>query len=132
MPVNWTPPAERPDADYPFTLSTGRRLYHYHTRTQTGRCAGLNTLLSHETADISPKDAAALGIADGELIRVLSRRGSVTVAARVSPDMPQGLVWMAFHFREANANWLTNPVFDPVSKTAEYKACAVRLEKMES
>ncbi len=130
MPVAWVPPAEVPDTDYPFVLSTGRRLYHYHTRTQTGRCEGLNTLLSHETADISPQDAQRLCIADGEIIRVSSRRGTVEVVAKVTPDMPEGMVWMAFHFRENNANWLTNPAFDPVSKTAEYKACAVNIEKI--
>lgn len=128
--VEWTPPAEVPDAEYPFVLSTGRRLYHYHTRTQTGRCQGLNTLLSRETADISPHDADRLGIRDEEMIHVSSRRGSVEVAARVTPDVPPGMVWMAFHFRENNANWLTNPVYDSVTQTAEYKACAVRIEKM--
>ena len=126
----WTPPAEVADKEYPFVLSTGRRLYHYHTRTQTGRCEGLNTLLSHETADISLADARALGIKNEEMIRVSSRRGSVLVNAKITPDVPQGMVWMAFHFRENNANWLTNPVFDPVSHTAEYKACAVKIEKI--
>jgi formate dehydrogenase major subunit len=130
--VEWTPPAEQPDAEYPFVLSTGRRLYHYHTRTQTGRCGGLNDLLGAETADISVRDANDLGIAQGEKIRVISRRGSVEVAARITPQVPAGLVWMAFHFRESCANWLTNPEFDPVSKTAEFKACAVRLEKIDA
>jgi len=130
MPVEWTPPAEVADEEYPFVLSTGRRLYHYHTRTQTGRCEGLNTLLAHETADISPVDAQRLGITEGETIRVSSRRGTVDVAAKVTPDMPEGLVWMAFHFRENNANWLTNPAFDPICKTAEYKACAIKIEKI--
>lgn len=128
--VGWTPPAEVPDEEYPFVLSTGRRLYHYHTRTQTGRCEGLNTLLGHETADISPEDARNLGVEDGEMIKVSSRRGSVEVAVKITDDMPKGLVWMAFHFRENNANWLTNPVFDPVTMTAEYKACAVKMEKI--
>jgi len=128
-PVDWTPPAEVPDSDYPLVLSTGRRLYHYHTRTQTGRAAGLNDLLGEETADISPFDAAELGIGHGEMIRVASRRGEVRVRANVSDRIPRGVVWMAFHFREACANWLTNPAFDPVSLTAEYKACAVRIEK---
>lgn len=128
--VDWTPPAEVPDEAYPFVLSTGRRLYHYHTRTQTGRCEGLNTLLSHETADISPEDARRLGIEHGEIIKVFSRRGEVEVKAKVTPDVPVGMVWMAFHFRENNANWLTNPVFDPVSMTAEYKACAVNIQKL--
>lgn len=130
IPAKWTPPAEVADAEYPFVLSTGRRLYHYHTRTQTGRCEGLNTLLSHETADISPIDAKKYAINEGEMIRVSSRRGSVEVIAKVTPDIPEGLVWMAFHFRENNANWLTNPAFDPISKTAEYKACSVKIEKI--
>ncbi len=126
--IEWTPPAEVVDREYPFVLSTGRRLYHYHTRTQTGR-AGLNKILPEETADISPADAVKLGIADSEYIIVSSRRGSIKVKARVTDQIPQGLVWMAFHFREGNANWLTNNVFDPDTKTAEYKACAVKLEK---
>jgi formate dehydrogenase major subunit len=130
VPVDWTPPAEVPDETYPFVLSTGRRLYHYHTRTQTGRAPGLNDLLGEETADLSPCDAGALGIEDGEMIRVSSRRGEVTVKAKVTDQVPPGMVWMAFHFREACANWLTNPVFDPISQTAEYKACAVNLRKL--
>jgi formate dehydrogenase major subunit len=127
--VDWTPPAEVPDDQYPFVLSTGRRLYHYHTRTQTGR-SGLNFLLPEETADISIADAKALGIAHGEIIRVKSRRGQVEVKAKVTEQVPPGMVWMAFHFREGNANWLTNPVFDPNTQTAEYKACAVAIEKI--
>ena len=129
-PVDWTPPAEVPDAEYPLTFSTGRRLYHYHTRTQTGRCEGINELLGEETADISVQDASAMGIQHDEKIRVKSRRGEVIVKARVTHEMPPGMVWMAFHFRENCANWLTNSVFDPVSLTAEYKACAVRIEKL--
>lgn len=130
--VDWTPPAEVADAEYPLVLSTGRRLYHYHTRTQTGRCEGLNDLLGEETADISQADATALGIQDAEMIRVKSRRGEVKVKARVTHEVPKGMVWMAFHFREGNANWLTNPAFDPETLTAEYKACAVAIEKIES
>jgi formate dehydrogenase major subunit len=130
MPVDWTPPAEVPDAEYPYVLSTGRRLYHYHTRTQTGRCEGLNDLLSEETADISLSDAERLGIEDNERIKVRSRRGEVEVKAKVTPEVPTGMVWMAFHFREGNANWLTNPAFDPDTLTAEYKACAVTIEKI--
>jgi formate dehydrogenase major subunit len=127
--LDWTPPAEVPDAEYPFVLSTGRRLTQYHSRTQTGRCLGLDDILGEETADISPADAGRLGIQHGEYIKVKSRRGEVKVKARVTQEVPQGLVWMAFHFREACANWLTNPVFDPICLTAEYKACAVQIEK---
>jgi formate dehydrogenase major subunit len=126
--VDWTPPAEVPDDQYPFVLSTGRRLYHYHTRTQTSR-AGMDVILPEETADISPHDAKSRDIADGDYVRVWSRRGEVVVKARLTEEVPPGMVWMAFHFREGNANWLTNPAFDPVTQTAEYKACAVNLEK---
>ncbi len=129
-PVDWTPPAEVADEEYPLVLSTGRRLYHYHTRTQTGRCAGLNDMLGEETADISREDAVKYGVCHGEKIRVKSRRGEVLVRANVTERIPPGLVWMAFHFREACANWLTNPAYDPDTMTAEYKACAVALEKI--
>ena len=129
-PVEWTPPAEVPDEEYPLVLSTGRRLYHYHTRTQTGRCEGLNDLLGEETADISVVDAEKLGITHGEYINVSSRRGQVKVKANVTEQVRPGMVWMAFHFREGNANWLTNAAFDPVSQTAEYKACAVKIERL--
>jgi formate dehydrogenase major subunit len=129
--IDYIPPTEVPDNEYPFVLSTGRRLYHYHTRTQTGRCAGINDLLGEETADISATDAEAMGIDHGEMILVKSRRGKVVVKARVTREVPEGLVWMAFHFREACANWLTNPVYDPITQTAEYKACAVKIEKIK-
>ena len=75
-------------------------------------------------------DAKALGIESGEMIRVKSRRGEVVVKAKVTEQVPPGLVWMAFHFREGCANWLTNPAFDPVTSTAEYKACAVTVERL--
>lgn len=126
--IDWTPPAEVEDKEYPFVLSTGRRLYHYHSRTQTMR-TGLDKILSEETADISPADATKLGVKNNEYVIVSSRRGSVKVRARVTEQIPPGLVWMAFHFRDGNANWLTNNVFDPDTKTAEYKACAVKVEK---
>lgn len=127
-PVDWKPQAEVPDKEYPFVLSTGRRLYHYHTRTQTGR-SGMNFLLPEETADISAADAEKLGIRNGEYVKVRSRRGEVKVKAKVTAQVPPGMVWMAFHFRDGCANWLTNAVYDPVTFTAEYKACAVALEK---
>ncbi len=129
IPADWTPPAEVADEKYPFVLSTGRRLAHYHTRTQTGRCEGLNDILGEETADISYDDAKKLNIQHGEMIWVKSRRGEVLVKANVTEQIPPGLVWMAFHFRENCANWLTNAAFDPFTLTAEYKACAVRIEK---
>jgi formate dehydrogenase major subunit len=128
-PVDWKPPAEVPDKEYPFVLSTGRRLYHYHTRTQTGR-SGMNFLLPEETADISQADAQRLGIKPDEYVRVRSRRGEVKVKARITEQVPPGMVWMAFHFRDGCANWLTNAVYDPNTMTAEYKACAVTVERL--
>lgn len=128
-PVDWAPPAEVPDKEYPFVLSTGRRLFHYHTRTQTGR-SGMDLLLSEETADISAADAQKLGIQADEYILVRSRRGEVKVKAKITDQVPPGMVWMAFHFRENSANWLTNAVYDPNTLTAEYKACAVTVEKL--
>jgi formate dehydrogenase major subunit len=86
-------------------------------------------LLGEETADISPADAMKLGVVEGEMLRVSSRRGEVKVKAKVTDRIPPGMVWMAFHFRDACANWLTNPVYDPETQTAEYKACAVQIEK---
>ena len=89
----------------------------------------MDVILPAETADISPHAAKSRDIADGDYVRVWSRRGEVVVKARLTEQVPPGMVWMAFHFREGNANWLTNPAFDPVTQTAEYKACAVNLEK---
>ena len=128
--MDWAPPAEVPDNEYPLVLSTGRRLTHYHTRTQTGRCQGLNEILGEETADISLEDARSLDIRNGEMIMLVSRRGKVRVRAKVTRQVPRGMVWMAFHFRDSNANWLTNDVFDSITMTAEYKACAVRIDKL--
>ncbi len=127
--IEWTPPAEVEDDEYPLVLSTGRRLFHYHTRTQTGR-SGLDLMMAEETADMSAADAEKLGIKHGEYVKVSSRRGSVKVRAKITDEIPAGMVWMSFHFSEGNANWLTNNVFDPATKTAEYKACAVRIDKI--
>jgi formate dehydrogenase major subunit len=128
-PVDWKAPAEVADKEYPFVLSTGRRLYQYHTRTQTGR-SGMDFLMPEETADISAADALRLGIQPDEYVKVRSRRGEVKVKARVTPEVPPGVVWMSFHFRDGSANWLTNAVYDPNTLTAEYKACAVTVEKL--
>ena len=126
--IEWTPPEEVPDRDYPFVLSTGRRLSQYHTRTQTGR-SGMDFIYSRETADISIDDAREKGISDGDMVIVESRRGKVTVPARVTDMIPKGMVWMTFHYRDGNCNWLTNNAYDVVTKTPEYKACAVNVQK---
>jgi len=125
----WTPPAEVEDREYPFVLSTGRRLSQYHTRTQTGR-SGMDAIYKRETADISLADAKMLGVKDGDMVLVKSRRGEVKVPARVTEEVPEGMVWMTFHYREGNCNWLTNNVGDAVTKTPEFKACAVSVTKI--
>ena len=90
----------------------------------------MDFFISEETADLSLEDAQALGVATGDFVKVSSRRGTVQVKARVTKEVPPGMVWMAFHFRDGNANWLTNPVFDPETWTAEYKACAVNVSRV--
>jgi formate dehydrogenase major subunit len=130
VPTDWVPPAELPDAEYPLILSTGRRLWHYHTGTQTRRSAGFEAVFGEELIELSPDDAERLGIADGEMVRVTSRRGTVDVRAWVTHRSPPGVCWMAFHFREAHANVLTTEAADPVTHTAEFKHCAIRVEKL--
>ncbi len=126
--IEWTPPVEVEDAEYPMVLSTGRRLAQYHTRTQTGR-SGMDMIYKRETADISIADAEAIDVKNGEMVVVTSRRGQVKVPARVTAEVPKGMIWMTFHYREGCANWLTNDVYDTVCRCPEYKACAVKLEK---
>ena len=114
-------------------LSSGRRLVHYHSRTQTGRAKGLNERMPEEFADISVQDAERLGISHGEVIRVKSRRGEVRIKANVSKRIAPGMVWMSFHFWETNANHLLSgdlKHFDPDTMTPSFKACAVRIEKI--
>ena len=129
VPADWRPPAEIPDVEYPLVLTTGRRLWHYHTGTQTRNCAGFEALFGEELAEISPYDASQLGVQDGEYVWIVSRRGRVRMRAWVTERSPRGVVWSCFHFHEANINVVTNNVFDPVTETAEYKACAVRIER---
>ncbi len=128
--LEWTPPEEVADKDYPLVLSTGRRLSQYHTRTQTGR-SGMDAIYKRETADISIADAREKKIEDGEMILVKSRRGKVVVPARVTDEVPKGMVWMTFHYRDGNCNWLTNNAYDTITKTPEFKACAVQIEKLK-
>ena len=120
-------PVEMPDDDYPFLLTTGRRLDSYNTGVQT---AGyVSPLRRGESVDISPEDAELLGVEDGAPIRVTSRRGSVVAPARIDRSLRAGLVFMTFHFQDdVSVNLLTIDATDPKSGTAEFKACAVRLE----
>ena len=127
--VEAIPPAELPDADYPLVLTTGRRLQHYHTGSMTRRVGGMNVLLPEERMEIHPADAAPLGLADGDLAWVRSRRGEVKARVRLTERIKPGVVFMTFHFSETAVNLLTNPALDPVAKIPEYKVAAVRVEK---
>ncbi len=127
-PVAYHPPAEETDADYPFILSTGRILFHWHGGTMSRRSPGLDAIAPESEVEINPADAAHLGITAGQWVRVSSRRGEVMAAAHVTPRSPQGTIFMTFHFAEAAANLLTIGDVDPTAKIPEYKVCAVRLE----
>ncbi len=126
-PVAFKEPAEWPDKDYPLILSTGRVLYHYHTGSMSRRARALDELVPGGYVEIHPKTAEALGIADGQMVRVETRRGWVDTKARVTDTVSQRVIFMPFHFAEAAANVLTNPALDPVAKIPELKVCAARV-----
>jgi len=128
--IDYQPPAEQPDGDYPLVLSTGRVLYHFHTGTMSRRSAGLHATVPEGYIEVSPEDARALGFAGGDKVRVSSRRGTVVTTARVTAKVPRGVTFMPFHFAEAAANVLTNAALDPKAKIPELKVCAVRLEPL--
>jgi predicted molibdopterin-dependent oxidoreductase YjgC len=125
--VEHDPPLERPDAEYPFQLTTGRRLDSYNTGVQTGGYT--SPLRRGETLDLSPEDAERLGLMEGDPVRVTSRRGNVVAPAHIDRSLRAGLVFMTLHFQdEVKTNVLTVDYTDPQSGTAEFKACAVRVE----
>jgi formate dehydrogenase major subunit len=126
--VEYADPGELPDAEYPFVMGTGRQLYHWHTGTMTRRSRGLDAREPIATVEVNPDDAAELGLSDGDLVRISSRRNSMLIPVRVSDRVARRQVFVPFHFREAAANLLTNPVLEPHAKMAELKVCAVRLE----
>ncbi len=124
-------PVEMPDAEYPFLLTTGRRLDSYNTGVQSGGYS--SPMRRGETLDLSPEDAERLALADGDIVRVSSRRGSLVAPARVDYALRPGLVFMTFHFQdEVSVNVLTIDATDPISGTAEFKACAVSVEPVRA
>lgn len=129
-PVEFKPPAENPDEEYPLILTTGRVAAHYHTGTMTRHCWALSSVHPEEALEINPVDAENIGIEDGDKIRVTSRRGELITKADVTTKVPVGTTFISFHFTETPGNILTNSAMDPVSKTPEYKVCAVKVEKV--
>jgi formate dehydrogenase major subunit len=127
--VDHDPPVEALDDEYPVRLTTGRRLDSFNTGVQSSSYQ--SPLRRGETLDISPEDAQRYAVADGEPVRVTSRRGSIVVPVRIDPGLRSGLVFTTFHFNDAVAtNLLTIDATDRKSGTAEFKACAVRIEKV--
>jgi len=129
VPGEHMPPAELPDEEYPLMLTTGRVLYHWHGAEMTRRARGLTAVYPEALIEINPKDAQRGGIADGEMIRLASRRGEIVAKARLTERVGAGLVFATFHFPDSAANFLTNPALDPQAKIPEFKVCAVKVSK---
>ncbi|HET8950633.1 MAG TPA: formate dehydrogenase subunit alpha [Solirubrobacteraceae bacterium] len=129
VPAEWMPAKELPSEEYPFVLNTGRLLEHWHTGSMTRRSFALDAIQPAAMVFLSERDCARMGIADGDFVRVTSRRGSIELAAKVSHRETPGSCFIPFHFREAAANLLTIDEIDPVGKIPEFKFCAVKVEK---
>ncbi len=127
--IEYLPPAEVPDDAYPLYLTTGRVLYQYHTGSMTMRSEGLNDRAPECFVEISARDAEEYRIADGEMIKVASRRGKIRARARISEKAVRGTVFIPFHYAEAAANRLTHAALDPTARIPEYKVCAVQIER---
>ena len=127
--IDFKPPAESVDANYPFWLTTGRIHVHYHTGTMTRNSPTLHSEVPEGSLEINPGDAGQLGIREGDEVEVSSRRGKIRTKTVLTERVKEGLVFMPFHFVESNANALTNPALDPIAKIPELKVCAVRVEK---
>ena len=128
VPARYNPPGETPDEAYPFILTTGRQLEHWHTGSMTRRATILDAIEPEAVASLSPQDISRLGIRAGERIRVETRRGAIEMKARRDASVPEGVVFIPFCYAEAAANVLTNPELDPIGKIPEFKYCAARVE----
>jgi predicted molibdopterin-dependent oxidoreductase YjgC len=127
-PAEHRPPAEEPDEQYPMILTTGRVYFHWHTGSMTRRTLVLLREVPEAFVEISPEDAKRLGIVNRARVRVTTRRGRVELVARLTSDVPPGVLFIPFHFYESAANLLTNPALDPEAKIPELKVCAARIE----
>ena len=130
-PVDYKPAKELPSKKYPFILTTGRLYYHWHTGSMTRRSSTLHREYPHGFIEMNVQDAQKLGIKNKEIVKVISRRGAIEIQVIVGEIIIPGTVFIPFHFKEAAANLLTNPVLDPRAKIPEYKVCAVRIERIE-
>ena len=130
-PIDYTPPAEGTDFEYPMILTTGRILDHFHTGTMTRNSKVLDENVPEGYIELNPNDAENLNIIDKELVSVSSRRGSIRIKAKVTEKVKPNTVFIPFHFFEACANVLTIDALDPVCKIPEYKVCSCRIEKIQ-
>ncbi len=130
VPAELRAPDELPDAEFPMVLTTGRLLEHWHTGSMTRRSTTLDALEPEAIAGLNPHEMRRLGIAPGDAIIVATRRGEITLKARADRDVADGMIFIAFAFAEAAANFLTNPQLDPMGKIPEFKFCAARVEKV--
>lgn len=127
MAIDHVPPAEEADEDYPFIMSTGRVLYHWHGGEMTRRAQGLLAIYDRALVEINPHDAERLGLNGRKRVRIISRRGEIEAEAWITDRVPPGMIYANFHFPESSANVLTQAVLDPISKIPEYKVTAVRI-----
>jgi formate dehydrogenase major subunit len=129
--IEWKPPAENPDEEYPFILTTGRSLFHWHTGSMTRRSETLDREMPAGWVEINTEDAAELGIKNKEMVRVKTRRGEIEIGAKVTPDIIKGTVFIPFHFAESAANVLTSgDQLDPFAKMPELKVSAASVQKI--
>jgi formate dehydrogenase major subunit len=127
----WRSPKETPDKEYPLVLCTVREVGHYSVRTMTGNCRALRSLEDEPGyIQLSIEDAGELGIKDGELVRASSRRGSIITRASVTDRVKQGATYMTYSWWIGSCNELTIDNLDPISKTPEYKYCAIKVESI--
>jgi len=126
--VEYKPPAEVPDEEYPYFLTTGRSIFHYHTGAMTRRTPKLVDEVPRGFVEVNPEDASKAGVKDKYMVTLTTRRGSIEAEARVTDEVPPGLLFVPFHFAEACANVLTISALDPSAKCAETKVCAVKME----
>ncbi len=127
--IDHQPPAEQVDGEYPMYLTTGRLLYQYHTGTMTMKSDGIMDIAPECFVEISPQDAGKLGVEDGAVVDVSSRRGTIRARTKISTKAVSGTVFIPFHYAGAAANRLTNAALDPISGIPEFKVCAVKIEK---
>lgn len=130
-PAEYVPSVELPDEEYPLLMMTGRILYHYNACAMTGKTEGINEIAGGSFIELNTADADNLGIADGEMVSISSRRGEIQAEARVSDKTNKGECWMPLHYLEGNCNWLTSDALDSISSTPEYKVCAVKVSKIK-